>query len=108
MSDRVKRFWNVAGRIRSGQEVFKSHGVGSGHDPRDTGHFTDQATLTREVFSSYQRVGPVDLTRKPITLKPCCLQGTQGKPRKGFPKEGSKAGVFEVGALRSKQVPSIK
>ena len=34
----VKKFSNVIGRIRSGQEVLKISRVGSGHDPRETGH----------------------------------------------------------------------
>ena len=37
-SGRVKEFSNIPGRVRSGHEVFKISQVGSGHDPRDTGH----------------------------------------------------------------------
>ena len=70
-SSRVKRFRNLAGRVGSGQEVLKSRGsgqvgsggfqisrVGSSHDPRGMGHYTDRATLTREFLSSDPRVGP--------------------------------------------------
>ena len=37
-SGRVKRFKNLAHRVGSGQEVFKISRVGTGHDPRDSGH----------------------------------------------------------------------
>jgi len=37
-SGRVKSFSNLTGRVGSGQEVMKSSRVGSGHDPRETGH----------------------------------------------------------------------
>ena len=70
-TSRVKRFRNLAGRVGSGQEVLKSRGsgqvgsggfqisrVGSSHDPRGMGHYTDRATLTREFLSSDPRVGP--------------------------------------------------
>ena len=67
-SGRVKRFQSLAGRVGSGrvgsgQEAIKSHGlgpvgsrgfkisrVGSGDDPRDTGHVAGSATLTRQLF----------------------------------------------------------
>ena len=60
-SGRVKRLQNLAGRVRSGQEVFKISRVGSGHDPRDTGHFAGQAIMTRELFWAEPRVQPADL-----------------------------------------------
>ena len=60
-SGRVKRLQNLAGRVGSGQEVFKILRVGSGHDPRDTGHFADQAVMTRELFWADPRVKPADL-----------------------------------------------
>ena len=90
-----------SGRVGSYQEVFKSHGsglvrsisfqisrggsgrvgprssrssrAGSGHDPRDTDHVTDRATLTRELFGSDPRVGPTYLTRGSNTLKTYCF-----------------------------------
>ena len=37
-SGRAKKFQNLAGRVGLSQEVFKNSRVGSGHDPRDTGH----------------------------------------------------------------------
>ena len=37
-SGQVERFQNLAGRLMSGQELFKISRVGSDHDPRDTGH----------------------------------------------------------------------
>ena len=37
-SGQVKNSSNFTGRVRSGQEVMKSSRVGSGHDPRETGH----------------------------------------------------------------------
>ena len=88
------RIWSIGFEIsRVGSQVesgvFKSHGVGSGHDPRGTAHFTDRATSTRDFFSSYLQVGPVDLTREPNTLKLCCLQGAQRKSREDLSKEGS-------------------
>ena len=67
-SGRVNRFTNLAGRV--GSRCFENSRVGSGHDPRDTGHVTGRATLTRELYFSDPRVGPVDLTRGSKTLKP--------------------------------------
>ena len=62
-SGRVKRFQNLVGRVGSGQEVFQISRVGSGHDPRDTGHFAGQAKMTRELFWANPRVKPADLAR---------------------------------------------
>ena len=52
---------NLAGRVGSGQEVFKISRVGSGPDPRDTGHFAGQAIMTRELCWADPRVKPADL-----------------------------------------------
>ena len=60
-SGRVKMLQNLAGRVGSGQEVFNISRVGSGHDPRDTGHFASQAIMTRELFWADPRVQPADL-----------------------------------------------
>ena len=55
------RFKISRGWVGSGQEVFKISRVGSGHDPRDTGHFAGQAIMTRELFWADPRVKPADL-----------------------------------------------
>ena len=54
-------FQNLACRVGSDQEVFKISRVGSGHDPRDTGHSAGQAIMTRELFWADPRVKPADL-----------------------------------------------
>ena len=48
-----------SGRVGSGQEVFRISRVGSGHDPRDTGHVAGQDIMTRELFWGW----PADLAR---------------------------------------------
>ena len=53
-SGRVKRFSNLVGRVRSGQEYFKSHGsgrVGSRGDEKLTREISGRASMTRELFS---------------------------------------------------------
>ena len=56
-------FQNLAGRVESGQEVFKISRAGFGHDPRDTDHFAGQAMMTRELFWADPRVKPADVAR---------------------------------------------
>ena len=57
----------ISGRV--GSRGFQISRVESGHNPRDTGHVTGRAALTRVVFSSDPRIGPAELTREFNTLK---------------------------------------
>ena len=63
-------FKKLAGRVGSGQEVFKISRVGSGHDSLDTGHFAGRAIMTSELLWADPRVKPADLARGSAYLKP--------------------------------------
>ena len=60
-SGRIKSFSNLTGRLKLGQEVMRSSRVGSGHD--ENGSFAGRASMTRELVSADPRVGPAHPAR---------------------------------------------
>lgn len=86
-SSRVNRFSNLADQVRSCQEILNSHGTGRvgsrefqivpgrvrsggiGSSSLRCGSFMSRVTMTRELFSADQRVGPGDLANRCFFLK---------------------------------------
>ena len=56
-----KNFRRFFAGLFTGQRGSKISRVGSGHDPRDAGHFAGQAIMIRELFRADPRVKPADL-----------------------------------------------
>ena len=66
-SGRVKKFRNLTGRVRSDQEVMQISRVGSGHEPARNGSLAGRVSTTRESCFADPRVGPAHPARGPDT-----------------------------------------
>ena len=97
-----------ASRVES--SVFKMSRVGSGHDPRDTGHSRGRVTMTRELFSADPRVGPADLTRGSVLLQTysCLPEGHSRDPRSRPTGPKLYYTILAASCLKASLVPIVR